>query len=104
MDYKYLEYLRNNSHLSIIEKIKVNKLRKLAMEKQHILNTLGRCKLGADFTDADNLEYQLRLRRFAYDLIPLWDKYNDGLSLYDFAERVIRDNKDKKQVKRLIRR
>lgn len=104
MDYKELEYLRKNSHLSIFEKSKVKKLRREAIERQYIINKINRCMLGADFSEAEKLEYDLRMRKFALDLYPLWNKYGDGLGLYDFACKVVRDNKDKEQPKKLIRR
>ena len=104
MDYKELDYLRKNSRLSILEKRKVNKLRKEAMERQYIINKINHCMLGADFSEAENLEYDLRMRRYALDLYPLWAKYGDGMGLYDFACRVVRENKDKEQPKRLFRR
>ncbi len=100
MDYEYLAFLRKNTYLSIREKIKVQKLREDAIVYQCTMNRLENCMLGADFSKADNLEYQFRFKRFAEDLIPDWADHGDGLSLEAFAEKVIRDNKDKKRILR----
>ncbi len=104
MDRKELDYLRNNSRLSVLEKRQVNKLRRIAMDRQYIINKTNHCMIEADFSEAESLEYDLRMRRYALDLYPLWAKYGDGMGLYDFACRVVRENKDKEQPKRLFRR
>ncbi len=105
MDYKELEYLRRNTRLRGREKKHVKQLRNLAMDRQRIINEVNHCCIAADFTEAEAVEFRYRMTRFALDNYYEWLDHNDGLSLYDFACKKVRDNKDKEYIeRRLIRR
>ena len=63
VDYKKLEILRKKTRLTILEKIKILKMKWEAEDNTRIINQKEHCHLGVDFSEADAYEYERRLRR-----------------------------------------
>ena len=101
VDYKVLEYLRKNTILGPIARLKIEKakldaekIRKYYLEVEHELVEL-------DTATADALEYTFRMNAMERKMTSLWTKYGDGLGLTEFTEDKIRQDLQDANVKRL---
>lgn len=81
-----LNFLRNNTKLSVIALAKIKRIKRQIDEycKWYYRNE-GEL-LEADYTPADLLEYQLRQKAWEQSLESLWKKNPDGLDLAEFAK------------------
>lgn len=67
-----LTFLRGNTKLGPISLLKITNLKKI------------------DYSAADELEFELRLRSWENGLSRIWKQNPDGLSLSEFAEMVMK--------------
>ena len=99
-----LEFLRENTKLGIIGRIKI----KNAIDVQdrfHILFYRMKGELiDFDYEPIYELEYELRFKVWEKMNAPLWKEHPDGLGLYDFSKMVmeqhIENEKSKKRTKK----
>ena len=85
-----LTFLRGNTKLGPISLLKINKAKKNAeLYRKYILETEHEL-IEIDYSDADELEFELRLRSWENGLSRTWKQYPDGLSLSEFAEMVMK--------------
>ena len=94
MNQEYLEFLRENTLLTPVCKLKVMNARKQAEKFRDLYVTLNPSdKIGVDYSTADELEYQYRLNNLQKKLEKGWKKYalveNDGLGLLEFTESYV---------------
>ncbi len=92
IDDKRLDFLRRNTMLSFIDKMKVDKLRALAVKRKKLIDKLELCDCEVDYKEANEYEYNKRFYLWMCSLYRLWSKHNDGLDLIDFANVVIDQN------------
>ena len=94
MKHEYLEFLRENTLLTPVSKLKVMNARRQAEKFRELYVTLNPSdNIGVDYSIADELEYQYRLISLQKRLEKGWKKYalveNDGLGLLEFTESYI---------------
>ena len=92
VDYEQLYFLRKYAHLNVIDFIKVRNLRKIANETQLLINRLENCQIGVDYKEADEFEFNARFNTWMHDNIGFWMEYSDGMSLEDFAWKLLNDS------------
>ena len=86
---KKLEFLRKNTILDPISILRIQRVN-AQMEKcrKWYLEAEGEL-LSSDYTMADRLEYELRLRAWERSWYKEWEKNSDGLSLSEFADMIL---------------
>lgn len=86
------EFLKANTTLGPISLLKINKMkRELDKARDWYLKMEGEL-LASDYSLADELEYELRMRAWENKVASMWKKNPDGLSLFEFAEMIIEQN------------
>ena len=99
VNYDELDFLRRNTILGPIAKIKLQRAKKYGDDFRKWYLEMERELLEADYTFVDELEYEMRLRTWENKCANSWKKYPDGLDLSEFARMVMESNmpKDKKR-------
>ena len=88
--YKKLNYLRKTVTLKPSEYIKVAKARKSAMRLTELYNKHEKRDLiGVDYSVADQLEYELRMKTYERIMYKMWVSYGKNELLRDFCERCL---------------
>ena len=95
LDREKLEYLRKNTFLGPIAMFKIARAKKQVDDFRKWYQQREGELLEADYTIADELEYELRFIAFQNGLGKQWKQNEDGLSLYEFAEMVMEQNMDR---------
>ena len=94
LDYKKLDYLRKHTFIGPLAMLKISRARKQADDFRKWYQEREGELLSADYTAADELEYQIRFNAFQNSLCKLWSQYGDGTGLQEFAEGIIEQNID----------
>lgn len=89
LDYERLEFLRKNTMLGPIALLRIAKAKKDADRFRQWYKEKEGELLEADYTIADQLEYEMRFNAYQNSVGPLWSKHGDGLDLRDFTELVM---------------
>ena len=97
-DYDTLVLLRENVKLSLSEYIKVRELRVLALEYQDCINRIEKCKLGVDFSNAFQLEFDFRFDRWKKKVTNRWIEKGSENNLEEFALDELNKQNEKKHV------
>lgn len=93
VDYNILNYLRENTSLSPIEVLKVKREQITAENNRKFYMKYEPSDLiEADYTVADQLEYNLRLKAFKHSVEKLWLEYGDGQDFDEFVITMIKEN------------
>ena len=74
-DFTALTLLRENTILDPISYHKVKKARRLALECQRVINLKERCDIAVDFSQANQLEAELRFEVWKNKVREYWSKY-----------------------------
>ena len=86
LDQKKLEYLRQNTFIGPIAAMKIANARRRAEKYTEWYNSREHEQLGVDYSDADELEYQIRFDAYQRGWEKLWKQYGDGIGLKEYAE------------------
>lgn len=92
IDPKKLEYLRNNTFLGPIAIFKIARAKKQIDEFRKWYNERENEIIDADYSIADELEYELRFNSLQNSVAKMWSQYGDGLGLAEFTDMVIEQN------------
>ena len=93
----FLDLIRPYTKLSPLELIKVRKARRIAEVNQIIINEKEHCKLGADFTQAKELEALFRFKSWTKKEFYNWSMSSRNQEPDSFAlEQLISINEYKK--------
>ena len=89
IDYNKLYYLRKHTVISLVDKLKIQKLKAEASKYSKLINKMEHCNIGVNFRDADTYEYSRRFSDWMIKVFPLWKNHNDGMDLFTFSEEVL---------------
>ena len=93
VNYKVLEYLRSNIKLNPLDKFRVLRERYNAESwKKTYRKFEPNDDIAVDYTKADRLELELRLKSWQNFWLKVWQRYGDGQSLEEFANDALRQN------------
>ena len=98
---RYLYLLRENTHLSPINYLKVLKERRLADENQRTLNRVEHCQVTVDYSIANELETILREAAWNDSIIEKWFKYGRHYDFEEFSKMMLDYSHEEKEEKRL---
>ena len=97
LNYRKLDYLRNNTFIGPVAALKIANARKKAEKYAEWYQKMEHEQLGVDYTLADELEYQIRFDAYQRGWEKAWKQYGDGIGLREFAddalEQAIREEK-----------
>lgn len=92
VDYEILNYLRNNISLGIMDIFKVCREREKAKDLTLLYKKYEKnADIGIDYSNAEKLEYYLRLKQYQKKNFKLWKKYNNGETLEAFCYRCLHE-------------
>ena len=94
-DYKTLVFLRKNTTLDPISYFKVVKERNVAIKTQKIMNNTEHCDAGIDFTEADQLEAELRYQKWRLKVVGAWIDDYRSIDFEEFAWNALEIKRDK---------
>ncbi len=98
-DYKVLEFLRKETVLGPIALIKIKNAKNIAEKVRNIYRIYEHANVGVDFSLANELEMNYRLRALQKKLYTDWEMYGEGLDIEEYTDRYIRNNMEKAKVK-----
>ena len=88
-DYEKLAFLRKNTRLGLIAYLKISKLKAEAVKLEEMCRREEKEYNGIDYSDAENLEFKLRMKTWKRSLIDAWVEIGDGLGLDEFSDMVL---------------
>ncbi len=105
VDYEVVEGLREITKLDPIASLKVLRARKAADNFVDLYRKYEpHDEIGADYTDANNLEYELRVKALSRKLEKSWIEYlrteNDGLGLEDYVSDYLTNYLNERNIKK----
>ena len=86
IDSNELSFLRANTTLGPVAKIKITQLQAAAEKMRKLYLKAEGELLESDYSIADEFEYEARLRVWENKCAALWKKSGDGLGLSEFAQ------------------
>ena len=99
INYNELEFLRKNTMLGPVALLKIQNLRNNAKEFRNWYYKIEGELLAVDYSEAEALEYRLRLKAWENKIMPVWQKYGQGWGLTEFAEMVMEQQMEKPRTK-----
>ena len=96
------EFLKSNTILGPIALFKLSKFKNNIDRARIMYYKIEGDLLDCDFASIEEYEYELRLEAWKNSCIELWMNHHDGLSLAEFAERVM--DQQIEREKRIMRR
>ena len=96
-NYEELEFLRQNTRLGPISMAKIQQIKsQIEKYRRWFLKNEGEL-LESDYTPADLLEYELRLKAWERFWEKEWKKNPDGLGLSEFSRMILEQKMNTKQ-------
>ncbi len=97
LNYEELEFLRQNTRLGPISMANIQQVKsQIEKYRKWFLKNEGEL-LESDYTPADLLEYELRLKAWEHFWEKEWKKDPDGLSLSEFSRMILEQKMNTKQ-------
>ncbi len=92
LDRDKLEFLRKTTFLGPIAMFRIARAKKQADKFREWYREREGELLEADYSIADELEYEIRFNAYQNSMAKLWSQYGDGLGLQEFAEMTMEQN------------